>query len=348
MYYGRHLGPAVRLFFAISVPALAFVYGFGRFVGTDVSLALITAIVVSKPLGLLTLAAVARTTFGELFERLGGDSETPRTVTGRLRELTRSIVTGGALFAGLVFVVATLDNAYGTGRLAALGSAPAAVIVLLIVALLGGRAAMFVSDRHRPGSAIKKGLWRGLLLRAAIALPLVLLIAPEGRLIGIVVAMFWLPVAVWIALLRSFDGEWYALAEINPALHTSRSERSVEFADMAGPFLVIAAAMCGLALVASAGIDFSLQTMGLPGPWSGPLSEYLSFDMFEPGLAIAILVRSPLFAATTLAAALFAYQLGRIAWFFIYLDTRVRRDLWDLELLLAQEAKRLEGADGGI
>ena len=60
-------------------------------------------------------------------------------------------------------------------------------------------------------------------------------------------------------------------------------------------------------------------------------------------LAFDALGFSPVFAATTLAASLFSYQLGRLAWFFVYIDVRVRRDCWDMELLLARESKRLEG-----
>ena len=46
---------------------------------------------------------------------------------------------------------------------------------------------------------------------------------------------------------------------------------------------------------------------------------------------------------TMAATGLAVYSLGRIAWFFCYIDLRVRRDLWDMELKLAREAARLEG-----
>jgi hypothetical protein len=41
------------------------------------------------------------------------------------------------------------------------------------------------------------------------------------------------------------------------------------------------------------------------------------------------------------ATALLAYPIVRIAWFLCYIDLRVRRDCWDLELGLTREAARL-------
>ncbi len=75
----------------------------------------------------------------------------------------------------------------------------------------------------------------------------------------------------------------------------------------------------------------------------GPVSDYLNPEFFDPALAMTLIGRNPLFAATFAVAALFAYQLGRVAWFFTFIDARVRRDCWDLELILAREANRLEG-----
>jgi hypothetical protein len=45
-----------------------------------------------------------------------------------------------------------------------------------------------------------------------------------------------------------------------------------------------------------------------------------------------------------LATGLAAYAVCRIAWFFGYVDLRVRRDCWDLELELLDEAHRLQSA----
>jgi hypothetical protein len=46
--------------------------------------------------------------------------------------------------------------------------------------------------------------------------------------------------------------------------------------------------------------------------------------------------------ATLAATALIVYAICRLAWFFTYVDLRIRRDCWDLEVALAEEARRLE------
>lgn len=62
------------------------------------------------------------------------------------------------------------------------------------------------------------------------------------------------------------------------------------------------------------------------------LNYLLSFYWEDPGIIVYLL-------AMTLAA----YPLGRLAWFFCYIDLRVRQDCWDIELQIQQEAERLEG-----
>jgi hypothetical protein len=50
----------------------------------------------------------------------------------------------------------------------------------------------------------------------------------------------------------------------------------------------------------------------------------------------------PIVVTAALAVALLVYPIGRLAWFFCYVDVRVRRDCWDMELQILQEAQRLE------
>ena len=52
----------------------------------------------------------------------------------------------------------------------------------------------------------------------------------------------------------------------------------------------------------------------------------------------------PVVVTAVLAVALLVYPIGRLAWFFCYIDVRVRRDCWDMELQMLQEAERLEPA----
>lgn len=43
---------------------------------------------------------------------------------------------------------------------------------------------------------------------------------------------------------------------------------------------------------------------------------------------------------TVTATAMFSYAVCRLAWFFAYVDLRIRRDCWDVEVALAEEAQR--------
>ncbi len=343
MFYGRHAAPALRLWLAVAGPAVALVYGLGRFTGTDLALAIVAAVLVSKQLGLLTVAATVRTTFGEPFERPRPGAAAFRTRAGRLRELTRSIVTAAAAFAVAALIAATLDDAYGSGRLAALGADSAAVIVLLAVAVLLLRSQIFLHERHAPGPGVRNGILRGTLLRLLLAVPLTPMFFDSTRGWGIAVAVLWLPVIALIALRRSLRSERLALSEIDPALHTPQADAALGFGEMVGPAFTVVSAASILTLVALAAVEFAFTTAGLPGPISGPVGDSFGLEFFEPGFAGTALGRSPLFAASALAAGLFAYQLGRIAWFFAYVDARVRRDCWDMELLLSREATRLGG-----
>ena len=55
-----------------------------------------------------------------------------------------------------------------------------------------------------------------------------------------------------------------------------------------------------------------------------------------------LLASDPRVVATVQAVLWLVYPLARLAWFFCYLDARIRKECWDLELDFRVEAKRLE------
>jgi hypothetical protein len=69
-------------------------------------------------------------------------------------------------------------------------------------------------------------------------------------------------------------------------------------------------------------------------------------SVFRPDVMIELLFDlmwyDPLVLTALTATALLVYPVGRLAWFFCYVDLRVRRDCWDMQLRFAEEAKRLE------
>lgn len=54
-----------------------------------------------------------------------------------------------------------------------------------------------------------------------------------------------------------------------------------------------------------------------------------------------VILYEPEFLALFVFTGLLVYIIGRIAWFYNYVDSRVRNDCWDIELALVREVKRL-------
>jgi hypothetical protein len=50
----------------------------------------------------------------------------------------------------------------------------------------------------------------------------------------------------------------------------------------------------------------------------------------------------PLVVSALSATAWLVYPLARLAWFFCYLDARIRKEGWDVELAFRIEAGRLQ------
>lgn len=57
-----------------------------------------------------------------------------------------------------------------------------------------------------------------------------------------------------------------------------------------------------------------------------------------------LLLYDPLVVATMSATLWLVYPIARLAWFFCYLDARIRKEGWDVELAFRIEAQRLQGA----
>ncbi|HUQ72198.1 MAG TPA: hypothetical protein VM165_21910 [Planctomycetaceae bacterium] len=73
-------------------------------------------------------------------------------------------------------------------------------------------------------------------------------------------------------------------------------------------------------------------------PWGAFDPDTFFFGMFDA------LFHDPVILSTLTGTALAAYGLCRLAWFLSYVDLRIRRDCWDLEVALADETQRWEAA----
>jgi hypothetical protein len=173
-------------------------------------------------------------------------------------------------------------------------------------------------------------LVRGLALRIPIGLGLLLFVFPG-----------W-----YLALRTGFFAEQAALSNMARHLHDRRADELLkgEIGDLyvrsAGIFTFCA--LLWLALLVAA--DFlSKHLLGFPLLFDrlGVDEAYLQ-DGDGLSYAARFLWGDPVVVTAVLAVALFVYPIGRLAWFFCYVDVRVRRDCWDMELQIIQEAERLE------
>jgi hypothetical protein len=174
-------------------------------------------------------------------------------------------------------------------------------------------------------------LARGLALRVAIAAGAMLFFFPG-----------------WYLLVRTgFFVEQAVLSKMARHLHDRRADELLkgEIGDLFlrswGIFLFCTLLWLVMLLTA----DFlSSHLLGLP-LLMGRLG--LDFSYLEQagdaiGYSARFLWGDPIVVTAALAAALLVYPIGRLAWFFCYVDVRVRRDCWDVELQILQEGERLQ------
>ncbi|MBI1349468.1 hypothetical protein GC163_24650 [bacterium] len=145
-----------------------------------------------------------------------------------------------------------------------------------------------------------------------------------------------------------FQWESRLLKGIRKRMHDHRTQDLVqqEFSDLS--LRAGACVVCGLILwfVLTMTLDGLCMLLFGVSPVFGVLAEaaddpwgYLDFGTLLLNMATA-LVTHPLLLSTLVGTFLMTYAWLRLAWFFTYIDLRIREDCWDLELALADEARR--------
>ncbi|HEY2252763.1 MAG TPA: hypothetical protein VGH74_16940 [Planctomycetaceae bacterium] len=174
-------------------------------------------------------------------------------------------------------------------------------------------------------------LLRGIALRLAIALGLVLFLFP----------------GIYLAVRTGFFVEQSVLSKMAKHLHDRKTDELLQ-GEIGDLFLRSAGIVlfCGLLwMVLLLTADFaSSHLLGLPillGRLNTDTS-YFENHVDEFGHAMDFLWSDPIVVTAALAVAFLVYPIGRLAWFFCYIDVRVRRDCWDMELSIIQEAERLD------
>ena len=228
---------------------------------------------------------------------------------------------------------------------------PVVLFVLLTspmgVLLISGTAAASFGEPFTWSSVLRRSPWRivrlcalGLLLRLVIGAAMAMMLMEDWDMairILVGIALILVP-GVWLAIRTGFFVERAVLADLSNHAHETRGSKLIrkQFGDLfVGGGMIVA--YCGLLwivffFVCDLAIDFLFQIpifLARIGP-DGEMWFLIGGD--------------PKVLCLMTFCAFLVYPLGRLAWFFTYVDLRVRRDCWDMELQMAQEAERLEGA----
>ncbi|HVW01137.1 MAG TPA: hypothetical protein VHB77_12380 [Planctomycetaceae bacterium] len=207
------------------------------------------------------------------------------------------------------------------------------------VLLIAGVAPCAFGERFTVKSAWRSlrrsgGLWllaQSMLARIAIAFGLMLCAIP----------------GVWLAARLGFMAEQEVLGHLAQHLKDRRVKELMQGAmeDLIGRLIGITVYCVLLGIIVFVTLDWgSSFLLGFPiltgrvhfdfnyaEEWTDAFRYYFSYVWSDPRVV-----------TTMLAAGLLVYVLGRLAWFLCYIDLRVRRDCWDMELQLIHEAQRLE------
>jgi len=204
------------------------------------------------------------------------------------------------------------------------------------------------SQMLQPTGKKFKQILRALVWRCVIALGIGLVLYPpeEGetlfRLLGLILMLF----AHWVAARTGFGPEVAWLSELESSPDKERADKLIkrQTGDQYLALLVLLTFYLILIVVLFTTVDMALEQMVqspvLIGKAIGLMGDVGAEDGMD--LFLELLWNDPLVSTVLTAVALFVYPITRMAWFFSYIDLRVRHDCWDLELLMLEESKRLE------
>lgn len=193
-----------------------------------------------------------------------------------------------------------------------------------------------------------KGIWRRCL--CGIGLFLMLPLSLGWSMLG---TLLLIP-GTWMILRQGFHAEQNSLAYLDGDLHDRQTNELVKenMSSLCGRGCLITMSTCVLWFVLFWTVDVASRILIAFPVFSGRAADTLpAIDDYDlPGEYMAdwfeacclLVWDDPLVLTVIALTGLLAYIFGRLAWFFSYVDTRVRLDLWDMELQFQQDALRLE------
>lgn len=151
----------------------------------------------------------------------------------------------------------------------------------------------------------------------------------------------------WIGVRSSFMVEKACLSELQGRRNDRRNSELIgqELGQLIQRSFGILLMLSAVFISLFATIDFvATQVLGIDFFWgrvSSVSSDYVEFDQ-QLEMAGELLLHDPTVLAVISALLLLIYPIARFAWFFSYVDLRVRGDFWDLELRFQKEVDYLQ------
>jgi hypothetical protein len=333
MYCGRQLPTFLTLWSCAAVPSCALVYVLTYFYEFDMRLPMLVIYVATTVLGGWLIAAVTPGIFQQL--AIAGDEE--EADNSAPSSLPAQYLTFAALLlgGGLLALVFGPDS-----PLAGIREELSLLASVLLSIVLFVRAVLLLWDRSDRRIRVGRPVLAALGMRVVVGfLPIICLLFANGWTIFLAIVFALLP-GIPLAARYGFVAERACLTQLNRRLHHRGTDELIK-SELGNLCL----RLCGIAMFFGLlwmTLFFTLDILcGLFFQTDILLGRLGELDIFS-GQFWKFLATDPLLLTTWTGTALLAYPFVRIAWFLCYIDLRVRRDCWDLELSLSREAARLK------
>jgi|GEM_PF-1394538 hypothetical protein len=333
MYCGRQMPTFLTLWSCAAVPSCALVYVLTFYYEFDLRLPILVMYAATAILGGWLTAAVTPGIFHQL--AVAGDAEesddSPSSSLPGQYLTFAAFLLGGGLLALLLSPVSSLAGI--RDELSLLAS-------VLLGIVLYVRALLFLWERGNRKIRVSRPVISAIGMRIAVGFaPIVCLLFANGWTIFLAVIFAVVP-GIPLAARYGFVAERACLTQLSRRLHHRGTDELIksELGDLFLRLCGIGMFFCLLWAVLFFTLDVLCSLLFQTDILLGKLGE---LDIFSEQFW-AFMATDPLLLTTLTGTALLAYPFVRIAWFLCYIDLRVRRDCWDLELSLSREAARLK------
>ncbi|HUG93554.1 MAG TPA: hypothetical protein VML55_22125 [Planctomycetaceae bacterium] len=225
------------------------------------------------------------------------------------------------------------------------------LVTLAVVPALFGRRLSLVGGLANASGRLVGLLFKTAVVRTVAAVGPALMLFSEEWLLGLVGFLLTLVPCGWLAARTGFLSERTALRSLDERLHDRRTDRLLgeQSGDLYSRACWILIYFVMLWAVVFVTVDFGWYLLAGDSPLVGRVLELAesAATSGEVRQTFAdvwhVLVHDAFLQVELTATGLLAFPLTRLAWLFCYLDVRVRKDCWDMQLQFADEVVRLEG-----